>query len=443
MLDIRKIKENPDAVKAGLRAKEVDCDAVVDRILELDVDIRALKTASEGRTAQKNKLAKENGKLFGQKKGMEKRGEDTSAVDAQIEANKTESIALDAANEADTAKLKELSVEFKTAMLSLPNLPDADLLPGGKENNEPLRYIGEKHNFDFEPKHHVDLCQDLGLIDYERGVKLAGSGNWMYTGMGARLEWALLNYFIDTHTADGYDFILPPHMLEYMCGETAGQFPKFADEVFKISNHPTEGGTFYMLPTAEAALASIYRDEILTEADLPKKFFAYTPCFRREAGSHRADERGMVRGHQFNKVEMFQFTTPEGSDAAFDELVTKAENLVAGLGLHFRTVKLAAGDCSASMARTYDIEILIPSMNGYKEVSSVSNARDYQARRGNCRYRRADGKLDFVHTLNGSGLATSRIFPAIVEQNQRADGSIVVPEVLRKYLGGIEVIEKK
>ena len=442
MLDIRKIKENPDAVKAGLKAKEVDCDAIVDRILVLDTEIRGLKTASEGRTAQKNKIAKENGKLFGQKKGMEKKGEDTSAIDAQIEANKAESIALDAANEADTAKLKELSAEYKVAMLSLPNLPDADLLPGGKENNQPLRYIGEKHTFDFEPKHHVDLCQDLGLIDYERGVKLAGSGNWMYTGMGARLEWALLNYFIDTHTADGYDFILPPHMLEYMCGETAGQFPKFADEVFKISNHPTEGGTFYMLPTAEAALASIYRDEILTEADLPKKFFAYTPCFRREAGSHRADERGMVRGHQFNKVEMFQFTTPEGSDAAFDELVTKAENLVAGLGLHFRTVKLAAGDCSASMARTYDIEILIPSMNGYKEVSSVSNARDFQARRGNCRYRRADGKLDFVHTLNGSGLATSRIFPAIVEQNQRADGSIVVPEVLRKYLGGIEVISK-
>ena len=443
MLDIKKIKENPDAIKAGMKAKEVDCDAIVDRILELDVQVRGLKTATETKTAQKNKIAKENGKLFGQKKGMEKRGEDTSAIDAQIEANKAASIALDAEVADDAAKLKELNAEFRTAMLSLPNMPDPDLLPGGKENNEPLRYIGEKHAFDFEPKHHVDLCQDLGLIDYERGVKLAGSGNWMYTGMGARLEWALLNYFIDTHTADGYEFILPPHMLEYMCGETAGQFPKFADEVFKISNHPTEGGTFYMLPTAEAALASIYRDEILTEADLPKKFFAYTPCFRREAGSHRADERGMVRGHQFNKVEMFQFTTPEGSDAAFDELVTKAENLVAGLGLHFRTVKLAAGDCSASMARTYDIEILIPSMNGYKEVSSVSNARDYQARRGNCRYRRADGKIDFVHTLNGSGLATSRIFPAIVEQNQRADGSIVVPEVLRKYLGGIEVIEKK
>ena len=319
MLDIRRIKENPDAVKAGLKAKEVDCDAIIDRILELDTEIRGLKTSSEQRTAQKNKIAKENGKLFGQKKGMEKRGEDTSALDAQIEANKAESIALDAANEADVKKLADLQTEYKTCMLALPNLPDEDLLPGGKENNQPLRYVGKKPEFDFEPKHHVDLCTGLGLIDYERGVKLAGAGNWMYTGMGARLEWALLNYFIDTHTADGYDFILPPHMLEYMCGETAGQFPKFADEVYKIAN-PTDDRIHYMLPTAEAALCSIYRDEILTEADLPKKMFAYTPCFRREAGSHRADERGMVRGHQFNKVEMFQFCKPEDSDAAFEEL---------------------------------------------------------------------------------------------------------------------------
>ena len=443
MLDIKKIKENPNAVKAGLKAKEVDCDATVDRILELDERIRALKTASEGKTAQKNKLSKENGKLFGQKKKAEREGADTSAIEAAIAANNAQSVQLDQDVADELRELGELQAEYRTAMLSLPNLPDPDLLPGGKENNQPLRYVGEKHSFDFEPKHHVDLCTDLGLIDYERGVKLAGAGNWMYTGMGARLEWALLNYFIDTHIADGYEFILPPHMLEYQCGETAGQFPKFADEVYKIAN-PTDDRIHYMLPTAEAALASVYREEILTEADLPKKFFAYTPCFRREAGSHRADERGMVRGHQFNKVEMFQFTRPEDSDAAFDELVRKAENLVAGLGLHFRTVKLAAGDCSASMARTYDIEILIPSMNGYKEVSSVSNARDYQARRGNIRFRReATGKPEFVHTLNGSGLATSRIFPALVEQNQRADGSIVVPEVLRKYLGGLEVITKK
>ena len=443
MLDIKKIKENPDAVKAGLKAKEVDCDAIVDRILELDVQIRGLKTSTEGKTAEKNKLAKDNGKLFGQKKAAEKQGQDTAALDAQIEANKAASIALDAAIADEAELLKKLNEEFRVAMLSLPNLPDPDLVPGGKEANEPLRYVGEKPNFDFTPKHHVDLCTDLGLIDYERGVKLAGAGNWMYTGMGARLEWALINFFIDTHTADGYEFILPPHMLEYMCGETAGQFPKFADEVYKIAN-PTDDRIHYMLPTAEAALASLYRDEILSEADLPKKLFAYTPCFRREAGSHRADERGMVRGHPFNKVEMFQFTKPEDSDAAFDELVTKAENLVKELGFHFRTVKLAAGDCSASMSRTYDIEILIPSMDGYKEVSSVSNARDYQARRGNVRFRReSTGKPEFVHSLNGSGLATSRIFPALVEQNQRADGSIVVPECLRKYLGGLEIIEKK
>ena len=443
MLDIKKIKENPQAVKDGLKAKEVDCDAIVDRILELDVQIRGLKTSSEAKTAQKNKLSKENGKLFGQKKGFEKQGKDTSDLDAAIAANSAESVKLDEGIAEETKQLDVLAAEFKTCMLALPNLPDSDLLPGGKENNEPLRYVGEKPNFDFEPKHHVDLCQGLGLIDYERGVKLAGAGNWMYTGIGARLEWALLNYFIDTHTADGYDFILPPHMLEYMCGETAGQFPKFADEVYKIAN-PTDDRIHYMLPTAEAALCSIYRDEILSESELPKKLFAYTPCFRREAGSHRADERGMVRGHQFNKVEMFQFCKPEDSDAAFDELVTKAEKLVENLGFHFRTVKLAAGDCSASMARTYDIEILIPSMDGYKEVSSVSNARDYQARRGNIRFRREEtGKPEFLHTLNGSGLATSRIFPALVEQNQRADGSIVVPECLRKYLGGIEIIEKK
>ena len=210
MLDIKLIKENPDAVKAGLKAKEVDCDAIVDKILELDVQVRGLKTATETKTAEKNKIAKENGKLFGQKKGAEKQGKDTSDLDAQIEANKQASIALDAAIADDAALLKTLSADLRTAMLSLPNLPDSDLLPGGKENNEPLRYVGKKPEFDFEPKHHVDLCQNLGLIDYERGVKLAGAGNWMYTGMGARLEWALLNYFIDTHTADGYDFILPP-----------------------------------------------------------------------------------------------------------------------------------------------------------------------------------------------------------------------------------------
>ena len=429
MIDIKRIKDDPNYVKAALRAKEVDCDEAVDRILELDGQRRSLIAETEAMKAEQNKVSK-------QIPALKKAGQDVAPVFQRMGELKA-SIA------ANDDKLRDVEAEYRTWMLSLPNLPDPDLKPGGKENNEPLRYYGEPHKFDFEPKHHVDLCTDLDLIDYERGVKLAGTGFWIYKGMGARLEWALLNYFMDCHLADGYEMVILPHMLEYKCGETAGQFPKFADEVYKIEN-PTDDRMHFMLPTAETALASIYRDEILPESALPRKFFAYTPCFRREAGSHRADERGMVRGHQFNKIEMFQYTRPEDSDAAFEELVAKAENLVKGLGFHFRTVKLAAGDCSASMARTYDIEIQIPSMNGYKEVSSVSNARDYQARRGNIRFRReATGKPEFVHTLNGSGLATSRIFPAMVEQNQRADGSVVVPEVLRKYLGGIEVIEKK
>ena len=429
MIDIRRIKENPEEVKRLLRAKEVDCDEAVDRILELDQKRRELIASTEAKKAEQNKVSKQIPML-------KKQGQDVAPIFQQMAELKNQIAENDKA-------LTDVEAEYRTWMLSLPNLPDPDLKPGGKENNEPLRYFGEPHRFDFEPKHHVDLCTDLGLIDYERGTKLAGAGFWIYTGLGARLEWALLNYFMDSHLADGYEMVMLPLMLEYQCGETTGQFPKFADEVYKIAN-PNDDRMHFMLPTAETPLTSFHRDEILRESDLPHKMFAYTPCFRREAGSHRADERGMVRGHQFNKIEMYQYTLPEKSDEAFEELVGKAEKLVKGLGFHFRTVKLAAGDCSASMARTYDIEIQIPSMNGFKEVSSVSNARDYQARRGNIRFRReATGKIEYVHTLNGSGLATSRIFPAMVEQNQRADGSVVVPEVLRKYLGGLEVITRK
>ncbi len=430
MLDIRRIKENPEEIIDLLARKGKDARETIERILELDNQRRALVNETDSLKAKQNAVSK-------QIPAMKKAGQDTAPIFAEMNALK-ETI------KENDGKISDIEKEYKDLMLGLPNLPDPDLLPGGKENNEPLRYFGQPHTFDFEPKNHVDLCTGLNLIDYERGVKMGGNGFWCYKGMGARLEWALLNYFIDTHIADGYEFILPPHMLEYQCGVTAGQFPKFADEVYKIANPTNEGRVHYMLPTAEAALASYFRDEMLKESDLPAKMFAYTPCFRREAGSYRADERGMVRGHQFNKVEMFQFTTPEGSDSAFEELVTKAENLVKGLGFHFRTVKLAAEDCSASMARTYDIEIQIPSMNGYKEVSSVSNARDYQARRGNIRFKReATGKPEFVHTLNGSGLATSRILPALVEQNQLPDGSVKVPEVLQKYLGGLEVLKKE
>jgi len=429
MIDIKIIRETPDVVKQALNNRGADFSSEIDRILSLDTRRREIISEVEVNKAEQNKVSKQIPQI-------KKDGGDTAPVLAHLNDLKAK------IKESD-ASLKEVEDELNELMLGIPNTPDSDLAPGGKENNEPLRFFGEPHTFDFEPKNHVDLCTDLGIIDYQRGVKLAGSGYWIYSGIGARLEWALLNYFIDTHIADGYEPMMVPYVLEYQCGLTAGQFPKFADEVYKIAN-PTDERIHYLLPTAEAALVSLHRDEILTEADLPKKYFSYTPCFRREAGTYGSDERGMVRGHQFNKVEMVQYTTVQGSDAAFDELVAKAEALVSGLGFHFRTVKLAAGDVSAAMARTYDIEIQIPSMNGYKEVSSVSNSRCYQARRGAMRYKRADtGKTEFMHTLNGSGLATSRILPALVEQNQQKDGSVVIPEILRKYLGGLEVITAK
>lgn len=421
MLDIRLIKENPQNVIDRLRAKGKEAEADIYRVIELDAKRRELIASSETLKAEQNKTTK----LVPVYK---KEGKDCTPIFAQMKD-------LGAKVKEQEEELKQVETEYNSIMLSFPNLPDPDVVPGGKENNQPLYYFGEPRKFDFEPKNHVDLCTSLGLIDYPRGVKLSGNGFWIYRGMGARLEWALLNYFIDTHLSNGFELVLVPHMLGYECGLTAGQFPKFEDEVYWLDVAEDERRRF-MLPTAETALVSLHRDEILKESELPKKYISYTPCFRREAGSYRADERGMVRGHQFNKVEMVQYTLPEDSDRAFEELVSCAEELVKGLGFHFRTVKLAAGDCSASMARTYDIEIQIPSMNGYKEVSSVSNARDYQARRGAIRFKREDsGRIEFCHTLNGSGLATSRILPALVEQNQNADGSVTVPEVLRKYVG--------
>jgi len=426
MIDIKLIRETPEVIKQSILKKGVDHSAAIDRIIALDAERRKKITANETDKAEQNKISK-------QIPQVKREGGDTTEIFLHLNILKERVRSSEAA-------IREVEDELDDLMLGLPNPPYDDVLPGGKENNEPLRYYGQPHNFDFEPKDHMALCVDLELIDYQRGVKLAGSGFWIYRGLGSRLEWALLNYFIDTHIADGYEMLFVPYMLEYKSGLTAGQFPKFADDVYKISN-PSDDRMRYLLPTAEAALCSLHRDEILSEAELPKKYISFTQCFRREAGTYGADERGMIRGHQFNKVEMVQYTTPEGSPAAFDELVSKAEALVTGLGFHFRTVKLAAGDCSAAMARTYDIEIQIPSMNGYKEVSSVSNALCYQSRRGAMRFKReSTGKSEFMHTLNGSGLATSRILPALVEQNQQKDGSIVVPKELRKYLGGLEVI---
>ena len=425
MLDINLIRKDPEFVKAALAKREYEMDFT--ELLQWDARRKEIIAEGEALKAERNRINKEIPRL-------KKEGADVSAVMAQMKESSEKVKSLD-------EELRQVEAKIEEFVAALPNLPADDVVAGGKENNQVVKVFGEKPVFNFEAKNHVDLCTSLGLIDYERGVKLAGNGYWLYTDLGAQLEWALLNYFITTHIKDGYTFMLPPHILTYECGYTAGQFPKFKEDVYRVSTG--DDSFHFLLPTAETALINLYRGEILEEKDLPKRMFAYTPCYRSEAGTYRASERGMIRGHQFNKVEMFGYTRPEDSDAMLKELIGKACALVEGLGLHYRLSKLAAGDCSASMATTYDIELWIPSMNEYKECSSVSNAHEYQARRGNIRFRRADSKkTEYLHTLNGSGLATSRVIPAIVEQYQQADGSVVVPEVLRPFLG-VDVLRKK
>jgi seryl-tRNA synthetase len=419
MIDIHRIRENKKEVKAAL-LKKVDT-VNLDEIIAVDDERKQLIVETDELKAKRNEVSSLIPK-------MKKEGKDVSDLLAEMKGVSGKIKELD-------ALLSDAKKKLRSLLEVLPNIPADDVPAGGKEHNEVIRTWGTKPDFSFTPRDHVELVTSLNLVDYERGVKMGGNGFWLYKGDGAVLEWALLNYFVEEHINDGYEFILPPHILNYECGYTAGQFPKFEGDVFHLE--PEEGKSFtrFLLPTAETALINYHRDEILPEDELPKKYFACTPCYRREAGSYRAQERGMIRGHQFNKVEMFQFTTPETSQDALEQLIAKAENLVKGLGLHYQVSRLAAADCSFSMAKTFDIEIWIPSMNEYKEVSSASNAKDYQARRGNIRFKRkATGKNEFIHSLNASGLATSRLVPAMVEQFQQEDGSVPVPEVLRKWV---------
>ena len=427
MLDLKRIQENKEKVTELLARKGYKAD--FDPILALDEQRRKVIGEVEQYKAQRNKVS-------AQIPALKKAGEPVEHIFAEMRTLGEKITECD-------ALAKEIEQKIFDALAVIPNIPDEDLVAGEKEANEVVKVVGSKPEFAFPLKNHVDLCTDLGIIDYARGVKLSGGGYWLYRGEGARLEWALLNFFISEHLKDGFEFILPPHQLGYNCGFGAGQFPKFSDEVYWLDCDEDRTKNRFMLPTAETALVNLYAGEIVDEAKLPMKFFAYTPCYRKEAGSYRAEERGMIRGHQFNKVEMVEYAHPERSMESFEELVNKACSLMEKLGLHFRLSKLAAGDCSASMARTYDIEVWIPSMGIYKEVSSVSNANDYQARRNNTKYRDSKtGKPAYLHTLNGSGLATSRVFPALIEQYQNADGSITIPEVLRPFMGGQEVIKK-
>ncbi len=329
--------------------------------------------------------------------------------------------------------LRRIENELNDLMAGLPNLPAPDVVAGGKEANEVVKVWGEPPEL-ADARDHVELATRLRLVDFERGVKLGGSGFWIYRGAGARLEWALVTWFVRQHLDAGYHFMLPPHLLLHSAGFASGQFPKFYDDVYHLANADAKEGQF-LLPTAETAILGAFQNETVDAAQLPMKLFAYTPCYRREKAGTHSDERGTVRGHQFNKVEIFQLVDEGSAPAALDEMVAHAERLVEGLGLHYRTSLLAAGDATAAMRKTLDVEVWMPSTGKYKEVSSVSWAGDYQARRARIRFKEKGGKPRFVHTLNGSALATSRIFPAILEQFQEPDGSVRVPEVLRDAVG--------
>jgi seryl-tRNA synthetase len=419
MLDIELIRTDPEYVRAALLKRMDNVDLAP--ILEADALRRKLVGEVDAARAERSRQSKEIGKL--KASGADTAGAQEAAAKLGAQIAELES----SRAEADGTLHRLLS--------ELPNLPDDRAPVGGKEANQVVHTWGSKPDLGGTPLDHVELCTRLGLVDYQRGTKLGGSGFWIYTGQGAALEWALLDFFNREHYAAGYTFMLPPHMLTEENGYAAGQFPKFHEDVYHIAED--DGGRkAFLLPTAETAILNVYRDEILPAEMLPVKAFAYTPCYRREAGGYRSEERGTIRGHQFNKVEMFQFVAPQDAERAHQELVGRSQLLVEKLGLHYQTTLLGTKDASASMKLTYDIEVWLPSLGIYKEVSSASWAGDYQARRANIRYRTGQGKpTAYVHTLNASGLATSRLLPAIVEQNQQPDGSVVVPEPLRAWVG--------
>ena len=417
MLDLNEIRDDPDRVTRALEKRLGSVD--LSRLLACDTERRALIAESDELKSRRNSVSSEIPKL-------KRAGEDAGEL---LEEMKQVSGRI---KEMDR-RLDELGTAIRAELDQLPNIPDDDVVAGGKEHNEVVSVQGNKPSFAFETRDHFALATELGLIDFERGARIAGTGNWIYRGAGARLEWALLQYFIQRHTAAGYEFLLIPHVLNERCGYNAGQFPKFNDDVFFVET----GGEAakFLLPTAETAVSSFHQDEILDEDSLPRKYVAYSPCFRKEAGSYRSHDRGTIRGHQFNKVELFQFTVAERSDEAHQDMLGQAESIVRDLGVHYRVSKLAAGDASAAAAKTFDIEVWVPSMGSYEEVSSVSNARSYQARRAGTRVRRANGPNEHVHMLNASGLATSRLLPALLECNQRSDGGIDVPKVLQPLFG--------
>lgn len=423
MLDIKRIRENPGEIRAGLARRFFDA-GLVDDVLACDKERRSLLKEAEELKNSRNRLSKEIGI-------KRKAGEDTSETQNSVRAMGERISELDKA-------VAALDEKQRSLLLSIPNMP-CDTIPTGPDSsaNRVVRTVGEAPSFGFEPLDHIAIGEKLNLFDFARGVKLTGTGFPVITGRGAKLQRALIQYMLDMHTArHGYTELLPPFVVNSASMTGTGQLPKFAEDLYHCGLDD-----FWLIPTAEVPVTNFYRDEILDSASLPVKLTAYTPCFRREAGSAGKMTRGMLRVHQFDKVEMVNFVHPDSSYAQLEILVGEAEDVLKGLGLNYRILELCSGDMGFSAAKCYDVELWAPGTKSWLEVSSCSNFVDYQARRANIRFRDADGKPRFLHTLNGSGVALPRLVIAILEQFQQADGSVVLPDAIVPYMGGIKILK--
>lgn len=426
MLDIKLIREKTEFVRQRLASRQAGDEARIDDLLKLDEQRRKLLGEVENLKAQRNRVSKEIGALMAQKKAAEAEAKkkETRDLGDRIAQLDKEASAAEAARD--------------QVMLRLPNLPH-ESVPVGKsaEDNPVIRTHGEKPVFDFKPRSHVELCEGLKLVDFTRAAKLSGSGFLLYTNWGAKLERALIQFLLDLHTSQhGYTEVSPPFMVGPQCLEGVGQFPKFVDQYYGVQEGLDANtlGKLYLIPTAETPVANIHREELLAERQLPIHYCAYTPCFRGEAGAAGVGTRGMIRVHQFDKVELIKIVKPENGYDEQEKMLRDAERVLQALGLHYRVVLLCTGDMGFASAKTYDIEVWAPGQGAYLEVSSVSNCEDFQARRMNLRFKTDTGENKFPHLLNGSGTALARLFVALVETCQQADGSLAVPEALRNYL---------
>ncbi len=427
MLDIKAIREQPDVVRQRLATRCAGDEVRIDEALSLDEQRRKLLAEVETLKAQRNRVSKEIGALMGQKK-----------VD-EANAKKAETRDIGDRIGALDRTVEGIEETLRKVLMRLPNLPHRTVVPGkSSEDNPFIRQWSDKPEFAFEPKDHVALCDSLKLVDFARGAKLSGSGFLLYTGWGAKLERALIQFLLDLHTREhGFTEISPPYIIGRECMEGVGQFPKFEDQAYAVQEGLDSGtmGKLYLLPTAEAPVANIHRDEILKESQLPVRYVAYSPCFRAEAGAAGVGTRGMIRVHQFDKVELIKIVRPEEGYEELEKMVANAERVLQLLGLHYKVILLCTGDMGFASAKTYDIEVWAPGQGQYLEVSSCSNCEDFQARRMNLRYKTSTGDNRFPHILNGSGTALARLFVALVETWQQADGSVLVPAPLQPYMG--------